>query len=979
MSNRLIYLALLFMLALMIPKEAHAQVLVFSHTNIESETLLPACGSEMQDPFTELDYPFADAFCQLIQNGVVIQSWNCFANPTAICAPAGNTDLPSQLGANYQTTGRHGLVFAEIAGGCNLGTVFLNPCYWDPLNYGTFADRPPFAPNITDIGFIQPRGGLETFTGPSTANSNNFLIGNSAETPFTVPLVNPPGHSGLPKDSVTFTADRTVDWTFEGVGTTVPSTPFRGTTIVYHAPANVAGDQLDVLHACDLNRATHGAICAPVRIRTLALDVSISGPVELFPSQQHDYLASVFAGPPAIPVSQAVTWSIVSDPSGLATLDAQSGHFTAPPLAQVVFPLDITIKATSNLDTSRSATLLVHIPVTTIKVNDPITSTPFVITPTGTVFLATPNATLDFSATVNGPILSEDRVPRWKPIKFNPVFNTQGDGTIDQNGVYTFPNNPVILKLERIAVIACVGGQPDASFTIFTDEICDTYILQAAPATTISSPPIIVNSGETTIIAITGTGFNASPTVTFGDPNITAVVNSTSTPDPTTGSTTISATVTAPPVPSTDNTTLNVTSTLPPPAVPATQAFRARAVNLTPAVTPGAATVLISGSQQFIGTLACQTFGGQTCFVPQTFTCSISPTVGTMNASTCLYTAPASVATASTVTGQACSTFGGRCAAFSINLVPVTVAVSPAAISLNAGQTQQFTSTVTNAPNNNQGTTWSISPAAGSISATGFYTAPSVLTSPQTVTVTGCSVVDPSRCSTATVSLVIPDFALSVSPGNQTIAVAFQTPFNVSVTPSGLFAGNVALSATVPSGIGLTANFAPAVIAGSGTSSLQFQLTSSTPAGTYPVTVTATSGGLVHSVQITVTVVIASLALTVDPPKSTLGGQTVVFNFNVTNNNFFGAVSVNVTGVPAGISYFQVPGTFFGGGPGTVTMTVPAGFAPGTYPLTLTASGAGLTATANTSLIVQSPPPPPPPPDPPPPRPCGTRICIDQP
>ncbi len=977
MKQRLIYLALLFALVLMIPKPAHAQVLVFSHTNIESETLLPACGSEIQDPFTQLDYPFADAFCQLVQNGVVIQSWNCFANPTAVCTPASNTDLPSQLGAKYQTTAIHGLVLAELAGGCTVGSVFINPCFWDPLNYAIPVIGPPFAPNVIDIGFIQPRGGLEGFSGPTITNGSNFLIGNSAETLFSVPFVTPPGSVAVPGDSVTFTADRTVDWTFQGVGTTVPPTPFRGTSIVYHAPASLAGDQADVLHACDLNRATHGAICAPVAILLDALDVSIKGPVELFPSQEFTYTARVFVGPPIVPVSQAVTWSFVGDSFG-STLDAQTGHFTAPPLAQVTLPLDITIKATSTLDTSRSATLLVHIPVTTIKVNDPITTTPFVITPTGTVFLATPSATLDFSASVNGPILSEDRVPRWKPIQFNPALNTQGDGTIDQNGVYTFPINPVIFKFERIAVIACVGGKPiPFSLDGFSDEICDTYILQAAPATTISSPPIIVNSGEITIITITGTGFNASPTVAFADPNITAVVNSTSTPDPATGSTTISATVTAPPVPLTDNTTLKVTSTLPPPAVPATQAFRARAVNLTAAVTPGAATVLISGSQQFIGTLACQTFGGQTCTVPQTFSCSISPAVGTMNASTCLYTAPASVATASTVTGQACSTFGGRCAAFSINLVPVTVAISPAAISLLAGQTQQFTSSVTNVPNNNQGTTWSISPAVGSISPTGLYAAPSVLTSAQTVTVKGCSVVDPSRCSTATVSLVIPDFALSVSPGNQTIAVAFQTPFTVSVTPSGLFAGNIALSAAVPAGIGLSASFAPTVIAGSGTSSLQFQVTGSTPAGTYPVTVTGTSGGLVHSVQITVTVVIASLALTVDPPKSTLAGQTVVFNFNVTNNNFFGAVSVNVTGVPAGISYFQVPGTFFGGGPGSVTLTIPAGFAPGTYPLTLTASGAGLTATANTSLIVQSPPPPPPPPDPPPPPPCRTRVCLE--
>src|SRR6185437_9946661 len=142
-----------------------------------------------------------------------------------------------------------------------------------------------------------------------------------------------------------------------------------------------------------------------------------------------------------------------------------------------------------------------------------------------------------------------------------------------------------------------------------------------------------------------------------------------------------------------------------------------------------------------------------TCTVAQTFTCSVTPAVGVMNASTCLYTAPSTLSAATTVTGQACSTFGNKCVSFPINLVPVSVSITPTAASLDSAQSRQFQSTVTNVPNNNQGTTWSINPAVGSISAAGLYTAPAVVTTLQTVTVKPCSVVDSAQCASAPVTL----------------------------------------------------------------------------------------------------------------------------------------------------------------------------------------------------------------------------------
>ncbi len=83
--------------------------------------------------------------------------------------------------------------------------------------------------------------------------------------------------------------------------------------------------------------------------------------------------------------------------------------------------------------------------------------------------------------------------------------------------------------------------------------------------------------------------------------------------------------------------------------------------------------------------------------------------------------------------------------------LPVSVAVNPSTVSLSAGQTQTFTATVTNATNTT--VTWSLNPNLGSISG-GVYTAPSSITSTQTVTVTAASQAVPSKYATATVTLM---------------------------------------------------------------------------------------------------------------------------------------------------------------------------------------------------------------------------------
>src|ERR1019366_9166920 len=112
-------------------------------------------------------------------------------------------------------------------------------------------------------------------------------------------------------------------------------------------------------------------------------------------------------------------------------------------------------------------------------------------------------------------------------------------------------------------------------------------------------------------------------------------------------------------------------------------------------------------------------------------TWSLSPAVGTISG-TGLYIAPAVIASAQNVTVKATSTADPtKSASSTISLIPVTISLTPSTPSLTSSQTQQFTTTVTGTANT--GVTWSLSPAVGTISVAGLYTAPATIAAAQTV------------------------------------------------------------------------------------------------------------------------------------------------------------------------------------------------------------------------------------------------------
>ena len=98
-----------------------------------------------------------------------------------------------------------------------------------------------------------------------------------------------------------------------------------------------------------------------------------------------------------------------------------------------------------------------------------------------------------------------------------------------------------------------------------------------------------------------------------------------------------------------------------------------------------------------------------------------------------------------------------------------------------------------------------------------------------------------------------PDFSVSAMPATQSIPAGSSTSYTATAMALSGFSGAVSLSASgLPAGAAAT--FSPASLNGSGSSTVNVSTLSTTPAGTYTVTVKGTSGSLSHTASTTLIV-----------------------------------------------------------------------------------------------------------------------------
>jgi len=199
-----------------------------------------------------------------------------------------------------------------------------------------------------------------------------------------------------------------------------------------------------------------------------------------------------------------------------------------------------------------------------------------------------------------------------------------------------------------------------------------------------------------------------------------------------------------------------------------------------------------------------------------------------------------------------------------------------------------------------------------------------------------------------------PDFSLSASPSSQTVAPGAGTSYTATVTPSGGFTGTVTFSASgLPAGAG--ASFNPASVAGSGSSAMTVTTSGTTPPGSYPLTITGTSGSLVHTASVTLIVSSATgdFSISAAPSSQTVTRKaSASYTVTVTpSGGFTGTVALSVSGLPAGgaTASFSPPSV---NGSGNSTLTVTAGNQKGTFTLTITGTSGGLQHTTSVTLTV---------------------------
>jgi hypothetical protein len=303
-----------------------------------------------------------------------------------------------------------------------------------------------------------------------------------------------------------------------------------------------------------------------------------------------------------------------------------------------------------------------------------------------------------------------------------------------------------------------------------------------------------------------------------------------------------------------------------------------------------------------------------------------------------------------------------------------SLSASPSRQTVTQGASTTFTVTVT-ATNGFTGTvafsatglpagaTASYNPASVSTSGDSTLTVATASNTPTgtfTLTTTGSG---GSLTHAVTVTLVVnapADYSLSVSPGTVTVAAGSQGSYTVSISRVGGFTGGVQfITSTLPAGA--TASFSPNPST-SNSSVLAITTTTTTTPGTYPFTVTGTSGTLSHTASATLVVTTAAAGnytLSATPSSRSINqGTRTTYTVNITRSGFTGSVTLSISGLPSGAAATFKPNKTTGNS-STMSVTTSSTTPAGSYVLTITGANGGISHTTTVTLVVKSSTPPP--------------------
>ena len=273
-----------------------------------------------------------------------------------------------------------------------------------------------------------------------------------------------------------------------------------------------------------------------------------------------------------------------------------------------------------------------------------------------------------------------------------------------------------------------------------------------------------------------------------------------------------------------------------------------------------------------------------------------------------LFTAPGILPSPVTVQVQAASIADPtKTAAVTLTIMSdVAVSLTPGAASIELGAQQTFQAGIVSAGNPNGGITWALSgpgcfgSSCGSISSNGVFTAPQILPSPPTETVSATSVADPSKKATASVT-VTASFGFTVS-GSSSVNAGASASYAAALTPLPNSNPSLAISWSV-SGAGCSNAACGTIVASASNATATYTAPTTVPSPN-SVTLTATPAAApLRAVSIPIQIASpTNVTVTVAPPNATLAvGNRQTFTALVQNSSN-ALVVWSVGGVPGGNS-----------------------------------------------------------------------------
>jgi subtilisin family serine protease len=223
------------------------------------------------------------------------------------------------------------------------------------------------------------------------------------------------------------------------------------------------------------------------------------------------------------------------------------------------------------------------------------------------------------------------------------------------------------------------------------------------------------------------------------------------------------------------------------------------------------------------------------------------------------------------------------------------------------------------------------------------------------LTVTGASA---STTHTLALTLEVtapPDFAMSASPSSATSVAGGSVSYKVAVASLYGFGGSVGLTLGGLSPAQASWSFSPATIVASGTATLTVATAASLAPGTYPLSITGTSGSTTHTAPASLVVAVKpDFALGVDPATSsvTAGGSTTYTIAVMRQGGFTGSVSLSVTGLPYAATGSFSPASVTGGS-SRLTVRTQSFTTRGTFTLKITGKSGTLSRQTTATLVVR--------------------------